>query len=70
MSCSQLVCEDGARRISIFYRINLTSHDAVDLGEMSGNHDVVWADLGKTVLFSRDVKGITNIWKCDLKDWV
>ena len=36
-----------------FYRINVASHEAVDLGEVSGNFDVVWAEPGKTVLFSR-----------------
>ena len=39
-----------------FYRINVTSHNAVDLGEVSANaNDVVWAEPGKTVLFSRTV---------------
>ena len=54
-----------------FYRINLASHEAVDLGEVSGNPevpDVVWAESGKTVLLSRTVNGLTNIWKYDLKD--
>ena len=41
-----------------FYRINVTSHEAVDLGEVSGNSfDVVWAESGKSVLFSRTVNG-------------
>ena len=52
-----------------FYRINVTSHEAVDLGEVSGNwFDVVWAEPGKTVLFSRTVNGLTNIWNYSLKD--
>jgi serine/threonine protein kinase len=52
-----------------FYRINLTSHEAVDLGEVSGNSiDVVWAEPGKSVLFSRTVNGLTNIWNYSLKD--
>ena len=54
-----------------FYRISLTSHDAVDLGEVSenpNNPDVVWAEPGKTVLFSRTVKRLTNIWNYNLKD--
>ena len=49
-----------------FYRINVTSHKAVDLGEVSGNHDVVWSEAGNTVLFSRNVNGLTNIWKYNL----
>jgi serine/threonine protein kinase/Tol biopolymer transport system component len=52
-------------------RINLTSHQAVDLGEVSvnfSNPDIVWAEPGKSILFSRAVNGLTNIWKYDLKD--
>ena len=52
-----------------FYRINVTSHEAVDLGEVSGNwYDVVWAEPGKTVLLSRIVNGLTNIWNYSLQD--
>jgi len=49
-----------------FYRINLISHKATDLGAVSGNTDVVWAEPGKAVLFSRNVSGLTNIWKYNL----
>ncbi len=52
-----------------FYRINVTSHEAVDLGEVPGNEfDVVWAEPGNTVLFSRTVNGLRNIWKYSLQD--
>jgi Tol biopolymer transport system component len=51
-----------------FYRINVTNHKAVDLGEASGNPDVVWAEPGNSVLFSRTVNGLTNIWKYSLRD--
>ncbi len=59
------------------YRINVTSHEAVDLGEVSGafgerltrpGYIIVWAEPGKTVLFSRTVNGLTNIWKYSLPD--
>jgi serine/threonine protein kinase len=50
------------------YRINVTSHEAIDLGEVDGNYDVVWAEPGNTVLFSRTVNGLTNIWKYSLND--
>ena len=47
----------------------MTSHEAVDLGEVSGNaFDVVWAEPGNTVLFSRTVNGLTNIWNYSLQD--
>jgi serine/threonine protein kinase len=51
-----------------FYRIDVTSHAAIDLGEVSGNPDIVWAESGSTVLFSRTVNGLTNIWKYSLQD--
>jgi serine/threonine protein kinase len=51
-----------------FYRINVTSQEAVDLGEVSANPDVVWAEPGKTLLFSRTVNGLTNIWNYSLHD--
>jgi len=46
----------------------VTTHEAVDLGEVNGNSDVVWAEPGKTVVFSRAVNGLTNIWKYGLND--
>jgi Tol biopolymer transport system component/predicted Ser/Thr protein kinase len=55
-------------------RINLTSHEVVDLGEISANAndddkpDMVWAEPGNSVLLSRTVNGLTNIWKYSLKD--
>jgi serine/threonine protein kinase/Tol biopolymer transport system component len=51
------------------YRIDLTSHKAIDLGELTeGNPDIVWAEPGDAVLFSRNSNGLTNIWKYNLKD--
>src|SRR5215472_514246 len=56
------------------FRINLASHKADDLGEVSGITsgirvpDVVWAEPGNSVLFSRPVNGLTNIWKYTLQD--
>ncbi|MGA8985209.1 MAG: protein kinase [Candidatus Acidiferrales bacterium] len=49
-----------------FYKIDLANHEAVDLGEVSGNYDAVWGEPGKTVLLSRAVNGLTNIWKYSL----
>ena len=54
-----------------FYRINVTSHQAVDLGEVSGyvfGSGIEWAEPGKTLLFGRSVNGPTNIWKYRLED--
>ena len=47
----------------------MTSHEAVDLGEMPvGSGDVAWAEPGNSVLISRTVNGLTNIWKYSLQD--
>ena len=51
-----------------FLRVNVTSHKAMDLGEVSGYPDVTWDEPGKTVLLSRTVNGLTNIWKYSLQD--
>ena len=53
------------------FRINLTDHQAVDLGELSlgsVHFDIAWAEPGTSVLFSRTVNGLTNIWKYILND--
>src|SRR5215471_10991342 len=55
----------NSRRI---FRISLTSHEEVDLGAMDGNDDVAWAEPGNSILFSRTVHGLTNIWKYSLQD--
>jgi serine/threonine protein kinase len=52
-----------------FYKINVASHEAVDLGEVSGDPEgVVWGEPGKTFLFYRTVNGLTNIWSYSLQD--
>jgi serine/threonine protein kinase len=53
------------------FRISLTSHEAVDLGEMpagSGSDLPAWAEPGNSILISRTVRGLTNIWKYSLQD--
>jgi len=49
------------------FRINLASHEAVDLGEVP-NYQVAWAEPGNSILVSRTVNGLTNIWKYGLQD--
>jgi eukaryotic-like serine/threonine-protein kinase len=60
----------GWRRARIhLFKINLTRHEATDLGMVSeGRGDVAWAEPGESVLFSRTVNGLTNIWKYNLRD--
>ena len=51
------------------YDVNPQTRAATDLGELSANPlDAVWAEPGQTVLLSRTVNGLTNIWKYSLKN--
>jgi eukaryotic-like serine/threonine-protein kinase len=52
-----------------FRKVNLSSHTAVDLGTVSRHPgEAVWAEPGKTLLLSRTVNGLTNLWKYSLAD--
>jgi len=55
------------------HRLNLAGHQASDLGTLTltssstlSSLDAVWAEPGKSLLFSRNVNGLTNLWKFDL----
>jgi serine/threonine protein kinase len=51
------------------YHINATSHASQKIGEVSGSPTgLVWEDAGKTLLCSRTINGITNIWEYRLAD--
>jgi len=52
-----------------FYRINATTHASQKVGDLSGSPTgLVWEDVGKTLLCSRTVNGVTNIWEYRLSD--
>ena len=52
-----------------FDRVDLSSHKATKLGpEFDAPIAPVWAEPGRSVLISRDVNGLTNIWKFDLSN--
>ena len=53
---------------ALLYKVNLASHTAAELGELSSNSDVVWAEPGKRLIFSRTVSGLTNLWEYGLDD--
>jgi Tol biopolymer transport system component len=49
------------------YEINVDTHKAVKLGEVSGSPmGFAWQQPGKTLLLSRTVNDVTNIWEYDL----
>jgi Tol biopolymer transport system component len=58
------------------YRVSVPSRSAIDLGTVSGIRplgdqlelDMVWEEPGRTLLFSRTVNGLTNIWRYALTD--
>jgi serine/threonine protein kinase/Tol biopolymer transport system component len=52
------------------FRINLTSHESVELPVqlVSAYFDVAWAEPGNSILLSRTVNGLTNLWKYGLQD--
>lgn len=50
------------------YDVDVSKRTANDLGEIAGDLDVVWAEPGESVLLSRTVSGLTNIWKFTLRD--
>jgi serine/threonine protein kinase/Tol biopolymer transport system component len=53
------------------YDVNSQTRTAVELGELPANPlDAVWAEPGKTVLLSRSVNGLTNIWQYNLNEKV
>jgi hypothetical protein len=51
------------------YDVDLLNANANDLGDVTGEAaDAAWLEAGKSILFSRTVNGLTNIWKFNLKD--
>ena len=55
------------------HKVSVASRSAVDLGTTSGKDslrapDIVWEEPGKTVLFSRTVNGLANLWRYNLAD--
>ena len=51
------------------YEVNLSSRSSVELGTIEAESGIIsWAESGKSVLVSRTVNGLTNIWKYDLGD--
>jgi serine/threonine protein kinase/Tol biopolymer transport system component len=51
------------------YRIEVGKQAVEDLGQFEGEApDVVWSEVGQSVLYGRTVNGLTNIWKMDVGD--
>jgi len=52
------------------HKVSVPGHTALDVGAISAVYlpQMVWAEPGKSLLFSRTVNGLTNLWKYDLAD--
>jgi serine/threonine protein kinase/Tol biopolymer transport system component len=51
------------------YKVDLGTHKATLLGEISESPtSVTWGEPGKTLLMSREVNGISNLWEYSLAD--
>src|SRR5450755_3573391 len=51
------------------YVVDLEKKSAEDLIVIQGNpSDTVWQEPGKSILVSRTMNGLTNIWKLNLAD--
>jgi serine/threonine protein kinase len=55
------------------YKVDLRARSSTDLGVVAGLYDLatsgpMWLEPGISVLVSRNMKGLTNIWKYNLND--
>jgi serine/threonine protein kinase/Tol biopolymer transport system component len=57
----------NAKADSEIYKVNVASRKAMDLGERPGLDVANWGEPGKTLLFSREVNGIFNLWQYDIE---
>src|SRR5271169_2154916 len=49
------------------YKVNVASHKAADLGAIPSQNRASWGEPGKTLLFSRDLNGIINLWEYNIE---
>jgi len=66
-----VLCADPVSLLAVAhaYEVDLSKRTAIDLGDIPTDRlEVSWAEPGKTVLFSRTLNGLTNVWKFSLKD--
>ena len=53
------------------YKVNVASHDIQKLGEVSGSPSApVWNRPGVSLLFSRTVNDLTNLWEYNITDGI
>ena len=57
----------SAEGSSELYKVNVASHKVADLGAIPTSGFVNWGEPGKTLLFSREVSGIINLWEYNVE---
>jgi len=57
----------NAEGSSELYKVNVASHKIADLGAIPTSASVTWGEPGKSLLFSRDLNGIVNLWEYNLE---
>ena len=58
-----------SQNVRTFFRLDPTQPSKrLSLGEVVRNGDAAWGEPGKTLLFSRNINGLTNIWRYGLRD--
>jgi WD40 repeat protein len=66
-----VITASGISSLELFhaYVADVEAHKVEDLGQQEGTgQDVVWSETGKSILYGRTVKGLTNIWKMNVGD--
>ncbi len=58
----------GGSREARLHKVNRESRSAEELGTLEFLQRPVWAEPGETLLLSRTVENLTNIWKYDLSE--
>ena len=54
----------GTPSDKVLERVDIASHDSRRVGELPGNPaGLVWGEPGNTILFSRTLHGVTNVWE-------
>jgi serine/threonine protein kinase/Tol biopolymer transport system component len=52
---------------SEIYKVNVASHKISDLGAIPSAGSVTWGEPGKSLLFSRELNGIFNLWEYNIE---
>jgi serine/threonine protein kinase len=66
-----VIASDSVSNLESFqaYTVDLQKQKAEEAAEIPGEfRGAAWAEIGKSILFSRTINGLSNIWKFNLQD--